>query len=404
MEKKEGTFKRIYLIWFLLEFNIGVFWSIWSVNVIDQGHTYFDACIALAIYLLVIALLEIPTGMIGDRFGHKKTTMVGIIVSTLGFFLLSVRGPNSFLYASLATAALGISLCNGSKQVWFIDAAKSVDETFNRDRLFVDLEIPRRIAQIVGAYIGSGLNHINPAYTWYAIAFSGLAAALVARKTMAGKGHTNSEPASMLHNVNDGIGMLKPAGLWLIFLASFFYGIDLAIRGLVLAPYVVKILSDGDSTVMGTVTLVSASMGILGNKYYKYIRKRHNIDKTIFIIASLMVYSFSESVFAYTNNFYVFFFLYSVCVFTMGWFVALHDAIILDFITDSKRASYLSAASMLRNLSAALTLMWLAPKTETVEHLQSYWTYASRGLLLCGICYTMLFLVKRYYVMPFRAN
>ena len=398
-----SRFKKIFTLWFLFEFNLGIFWSIWSVNILDQGHSYSETSIALAIYLLVIALLETPTGWIADKFGHRATCISGIIISSLGFFCLSFAGKTIVLYSSLGMAALGMALLNGSKQIWFIDTARQQDPGMTRDSLLIDLEVPRRLAQIVGAYLGTGLSQINTAYTWYMIALSGLIAFMVALKTPAGK-KTVSTLKSDSHNATQNdhgpFAAIKTPALTIIYIATFIYGVDLAIRGLILSPYVIKILSHGNATNMGTVTLVGATMGLLGNKFYKSITKKYQLDKTIFMIISLVVYSFSESVFSQTLNFKLFLALYGMCIFTMGWFVSLHDAIVLDFIDEKNRAFFLSVASMLRNFSAACTLLILAPRTKELAQFQSYWQFSAIALLSCGFLYQCLYMMRKYHLSP----
>lgn len=396
--KRFLMFKNIYCLWFLFEFNLGIFWSIWSVNVVDQGHSYQEASIALALYLLVIACLETPTGWLADRYGHKSTTIAGIIFSTLGFFALSFAASNTVLYSSLAMAALGMSFLNGSKQVWFIDTAQKIDPKVTKERLLIDLEVPRRISQITGAYIGTGLNQIHPSLTWYSVALSGLIAFVIALRTPSNFQFCHEKVVQYKNGIlkQGPYTSIKNIGLPIIYLASFLYGIDLAIRGLILSPYVIKILNSGSATSMGTVTLVGASMGLAGNKFYKWLTIDRDIDKTIFLVITLVVYSFSESVFFKTNSFLVFLLLYGASLFTMGWFVALHDAIVLDFIDDDKRAIHLSMASSLRNTSAAVTLMLLAPQTTNLSVLRNYWQYAATALLACAFLYQVLYLFRRF--------
>jgi fucose permease len=62
-------------------------------------------------YMVISLLVSIASGFIVSKFGNQNPTLVGIIISTVGFFLLFVLHSTEFLITiSLAIIATGLSL------------------------------------------------------------------------------------------------------------------------------------------------------------------------------------------------------------------------------------------------------------------------------------------------------
>jgi len=76
---------------------------------IQQGLSY------IAYYQLLVVILEFPTGIIGDKFGHRTSVVLGAITTCIGLILLTIIPTNNYLiYIALSINALGISLVSGS--------------------------------------------------------------------------------------------------------------------------------------------------------------------------------------------------------------------------------------------------------------------------------------------------
>ena len=69
-------------------------------------------------------ILEIPTGVVGDVRGTKFSTILGVIIQMLGFFLY-ITYPNFYIFL-LAEFLIGVGLAfiSGSREAWLYDTAR----------------------------------------------------------------------------------------------------------------------------------------------------------------------------------------------------------------------------------------------------------------------------------------
>ena len=94
----------------------------------DNGLDEFDIYLLQAIYSISVAIMEIPSGYMGDVIGRKKSLILGAILGTLGFMLYAVSGTfNQFLVAEIILG-LGGSFISGSDSALLYDSLKDSEE------------------------------------------------------------------------------------------------------------------------------------------------------------------------------------------------------------------------------------------------------------------------------------
>mgnify|MGYP000274165268 CR=1 FL=1 len=101
---------------------------------VTKGYDISTALAFASMYMLVTMALEVPTGFVGDRFGHKASVVAGPILTGLGFIgLLSV---DSLLTDSsfMIMLAAGASLTSGSDTALL----RSISTNFKRDNRTFD--------------------------------------------------------------------------------------------------------------------------------------------------------------------------------------------------------------------------------------------------------------------------
>ncbi|MCA9385214.1 MFS transporter [Candidatus Dojkabacteria bacterium] len=92
------------------------FWTILPFPLFGSyGLTTKDIFSLLAFYPLVVVFLEYPTGVIGDYFGHKFSSLLGVVVRFFFFLtLLYETDAVGFYYISMFLLALASALKSGS--------------------------------------------------------------------------------------------------------------------------------------------------------------------------------------------------------------------------------------------------------------------------------------------------
>ena len=123
--------------------------------VMEQPHW---AVIALVVEMATVLVMEIPTGVVADRWGRKISVICGGVVSALGWALIplavSAKGSDQLLFASLCffLSGFGQTLVSGAQQAWVVDNLTSAGRRDLVDRFFARM---RSFASLGGVMAGS---------------------------------------------------------------------------------------------------------------------------------------------------------------------------------------------------------------------------------------------------------
>lgn len=138
---------------------------------ISRGILVADIAMIKALQAFIVFAAEVPTGVIGDRYGHKFSLFAAVISALIGFtFYLSSNHLISFLVGEFF---LALSLCfwSGSYEAW-ASTDTGIDQCADQTKSFFHLNMSINQTAIVilgfaGGYI-SGINNYQNAY-WGAL-------------------------------------------------------------------------------------------------------------------------------------------------------------------------------------------------------------------------------------------
>ena len=362
---------------FLKDFIFASFWTCWVASFLDSGKSLTEASYSLGIFFLSIAVLEIPTGYIADRFGKKLSSLLGIAIVGLGFLFNGLEPSRTLQLFSFGLAGLGFTLMSGASTAWLYNLAKK-ESFFQHEGFFFRVEMIGRLATLTGSFFSVYLLQFNPSFLWIGMSVIGFANLLIGSGLPSDKGQeTVSMPTFNI--ISDALLQLQnPAILW-IMIASLFFGIESSIRNLIYQPYVID-LNKGNVWFLAVFQSTLAIARMLGIKFYQ--KKLMNLNRSIGLAtASMIVFAVAEFVASQTNNFSVFIFFYAAAIFSLGWFFPIKDAHLNRNLADHSRATVLSINSMIENLFSALGCLVLSLKL-TESPLKSFWSYGGAFLLL----------------------
>ena len=87
----------------------------------DRGLSFFERLALGGIYSAVIVLVEVPTGVFADRFGRRRSMLLGAL-AMVGSSLLALQADSFATFAiAESLGALSIALCSGADSAYLYD-------------------------------------------------------------------------------------------------------------------------------------------------------------------------------------------------------------------------------------------------------------------------------------------
>ena len=125
--------KLIYLYSFLIavNFTTPVFGTFCQL---EHGFSNAEITRLFAVYSLTVFLFEIPTGLIGDMFGEKKSLIIGSILSIISITFF-IKGDYLKIYAGEILLGIGSTFFSGSFDSIIYKYCKTSDGKLNYDNI-----------------------------------------------------------------------------------------------------------------------------------------------------------------------------------------------------------------------------------------------------------------------------
>jgi MFS family permease len=159
----------VYFILFIKSFGSNFVASVSIVYLMSKGLDFFQINFLDSFYLVLVFLLEIPTGIIGDKFGHKVSFQVSSFLRV--FYYVFLIQANSFLTVAIVFIILAISesCATGSFAAWYIKKMRKENNNEEHIKLFSNNQIIMSISGILAGLLGAilAINNIDTSY-WIA--------------------------------------------------------------------------------------------------------------------------------------------------------------------------------------------------------------------------------------------
>lgn len=100
-----------------LVFSYSYFWIALAVPYLMwRGLTAAETFSLMSIYQLIGVVIEYPTSVLGDRYGYRRTVILGYFSSAVSMFVLVQPGTYWYYVFGLLLNAIGTSLMSGNEQ------------------------------------------------------------------------------------------------------------------------------------------------------------------------------------------------------------------------------------------------------------------------------------------------
>ncbi|WP_313371392.1 MFS transporter, partial [Sedimentibacter sp.] len=153
---------KVYsLIVLLNSYITGLLLPVLSLLLIDKGSTLSRISILIGIYSFTVIILELPTGIMADLIGRKKTFCLSLIMSLLFSVVILLGDGFIILCIGMLIYGLNRAISSGSFEALFID---SYINEFGKDKLHVvttRLSVLDAIGLSSGALTGGALPEIS---------------------------------------------------------------------------------------------------------------------------------------------------------------------------------------------------------------------------------------------------
>ncbi|AZR72386.1 hypothetical protein BBF96_02630 [Anoxybacter fermentans] len=267
----------------------------------QRGLDYFQILSLESILVLFIFLFEVPTGIFADKFGRKKSIILGafINVTNIVIFLFA----NSFVHFALAYALSGISIAffSGTIEALIYDYLKQKNKKHLMKQAMGTYGAITTMASVIAPVIGSYLaKDLLPSqftlllYLTLGMILIGFVISLLIEDSRK-KDVVGENPFIML---KEGIELLwQNKSLLRIVLLNVFSSPFIFTIMYLVQPYFK--MSDVNVAFFGTITSVALLLSAFAQKYAYKIEKIFGIKRGVFLVTFLpgVLYLFMSFVF-----------------------------------------------------------------------------------------------------------
>lgn len=108
-----------------------------NLYAIYNGVPLYHAVLAQSVYSAVVLLMEVPTGLVADKFGRKTSVVLGYIMGALGLVALIISPTVIGLYLTQLLRATGSALISGASEALLFEASKEQDLNYTKQSSIV---------------------------------------------------------------------------------------------------------------------------------------------------------------------------------------------------------------------------------------------------------------------------
>jgi len=350
---------KIYsIILFLNSFLTGIITPVISLLLMDKGATLSNLSLILGLYAFTVVILELPTGIIADVFGRKKSFCLSIVISIISFLILLFG--KGFIILSIGMMFYGFNraLASGSFDAMFIDYYIDNYGKEKLNNITTRINVLDALGLSMGALTGGMLPKLTGTYLSLSSIYDlniiiriSLAAVVVILSYIfiAETSDNNKEKHITIrqHIKNSSSIVVKNSTIICVFISVFSTGFFLSSMETFWQPHFLSLLPDdslmGLLGVMAFLYFIAATFGSIGSnnmiKKYKFdTYKMYLILRTLIALALIMT--------AIQTNIPIFMVSYSLIYLLFGM-ASIPEGVILNReIPNEVRASVLSVYSL----------------------------------------------------------
>ena len=383
------TVQRTYLL--LLLGNTLAASLIWGINTIfllDAGLSNLEAFAANAFFTAGMVLFEVPTGIVADTVGRRRSYLLGTLtlsVTTLLYVLLWQLEAPLWPWAVVSLLlGLGFTFFSGAVEAWLVDALTATGFTGALESVFSRGQVVSGAAMLAGSVAGGVIAQQTTLGVPFLIRGAVLVVMfVVAFRLMHDTGFTPAEggrPLAEMRRIAGAsidYGWRVPAAKWLMVESLFTGGVGIY-AFYALQPYLLELYGDPDAyQVAGLVAAIVAGAQILGGLAAPWIRGRFH-RRTSALIATAILGVLTLALIGLVEDFWAVIGLVVVWGLLFAATMPIRQTYLNGLIPSRERATILSFDSMMASSGG----VWTQP---ALGRAADVWGYAPTYLLGAAI-------------------
>ena len=372
--------------------SIAFFFATYVIFLTGAGLDLFEVNLINAIFMITNFLMEVPTGIVADVYGRKRSLVLSCFVTSLALFVYFISDSFWFFALAEVVAAIGHSLCSGAFKAWMVDEVNATSEGFDIRRAYRAGKFSDCSGILIGGVVGGYIGQTNIALPWLAssvlLFVTGIVAILIMKELAWQKKEENERSYKlMFKTLKFGISLCKTSPA-LVFVMSlgFVWGFALMPFNMYWQPRF-KVFGL-EVYQLGWMYFGIVLMVMLGAVLSAYVFQVFKSNKrSIFFTFCLLAFGMLMSAWANTLSFgLIMFYIHEIA---RGMYEPLLDDYLNKRIESGVRATILSFYSMLTTFGA----FWgLLVSGQIAKHysIESAWTFS--GIIV--ILFVLFFILK----------
>ena len=392
MNRSSAQVQRIYLLLTLLStLAASLIWGVNTLFLLDAGLNNTAAFAANAFFTAGQVIFEVPTGVLADTWGRRRSYLLGagtLLLSTL-LYLFMWQSKAPFLGWAVASVliGLGFTFFSGATEAWLVDALNFTGYKGSLESVFAKGQIVAGVAMLTGS-LGGGLiaqfTNLGVPYVIRSVLLGiTLLTAFVLMKDLGftpakGKGPV-AEVRRVIRSSLDS-GWRNPPVRWLMLSAPFTMGI-LIYAFYALQPYLLELHGDKSAYwIAGLSAAIIAGTEILGGLLVTRLRLLFR-RRTSALIVMMMVSIASLAMLGLTSSFWVAIGVLVVWGMAFAASTPVRQAYINGLIPSAQRATVLSFDNLMSSAGGVIAQPALGRVADVAGYARSYLFCAAIQLL-----------------------
>jgi len=371
----------------LSNFSTGLLAAVLSLIMLDKGLTLGGIALAVTIYSLTAAVLEVPTGIAADILGRKRTFIISLFVFSAAFALLLLMNGPAWVLSAAALMGAGKAMSSGTIEALFISRYIAACGTERLSGAMRVLALSESVGIASGALLGGFLPTVSALFlsgrgpydlnlllrVALSLLLAGLTTLLIPDDRC-----ERSERLRLGAHLRESVRLVGRSQTlkWLL-IATAGLGIALCALESYWQPLLLGLLGGGQKTaILGVLSMLYFGAVIAGNLVSDKLLSRHIIGETAMFLIGRTVMLVCMICAAFFRQPAIFMVLYCVMYFCLGASNISEGALIHREVPDGRRASMLSTQSFTLQAGMLAFSLGAGAKAET-SSIQTVWVAAA---------------------------